>query len=82
MVKLENIKRDGDTASCSFIPESSDPENAGFIRIDRAGEYLEFIPCKDPKYKDSMKHPHHARNFLKKTFNMDVVPESEIVMWY
>ena len=82
MVKLENVKRDGDTASCSFIPESSDPENAGFIRIDRAGEYIEFVPCKDMEYADDMGYPHHARNFLKKTFDMDVVPESEIVMWY
>lgn len=82
MVRLENVKSDADTASCNFIPEDSDPKNAGFIRVDRSGEYVEYIPCKDIEYADDRGYPHHARNFLKKTFDMEVVPESETVMWY
>jgi hypothetical protein len=83
MVKLINVKCEGEIASCNFYYEDDDmtPEKAGFVRVNR-GEVLEYIPMVGEEGYDYSPGLNHAIRYLYKTFDMKVVPKSTEIYWY
>lgn len=84
MVRLVNIKQEGDTISCNFCPESSDVEDAGFIRIGRDGKIIEGTRSTS-RYGDIDAYHIMATKGLGDLFDTDLSKWEEkefIVMWY
>ena len=83
MVKLINVKCEGEIASCNFYYEADDmsPEDAGFLLVDRE-KVLEYIPMKGYEPEDYCSGKEHAVDYLFETFDMETVPETKVIYWY
>ena len=71
MVRLVNIKQEGDTISCNFCPEFSKVEEAGFIRIGRDGGLIEGTRSTS-RYGDIDAYHKHAIRGLFRLFDTDL----------
>lgn len=80
MVKLINVKCEGETASCNFFcPTDQDESEAGFIRVNRK-KIIEYDPIKgEEEYSPGATH---AADYLFETFDMESVPETKVIYWY
>lgn len=83
MVRLINVKCEGEIASCNFYYEDDDmpPEDAGFLLVDRE-KVLEYIPMKGYDKEDYCSGAIHAEEYLYKIFGMESVPETIDIYWY
>ena len=81
MIKLRNIKIEGNIALCDVIPEQS--AEIGFLKVDL--ERKKIIECQIPeKYKN---HPFDyagkaADGLFKACEKRENVPKEKLVMWY
>ena len=83
MVRVKNVKRDGNTVSCIFVPERESDDKAGSLTIDRNNKVINYtLSSEDAEwYAPCLQH---AYNYLCETWGMEEedIPEEQIIMWY
>lgn len=81
MIKLENIRIDGNSVKCDIIPEDS--ETSGSLEVDaNTNEIISYVLPKGYEY--CTMHVAHARFYIDD--NVDKIKNKEItskiIMWY
>ena len=76
MIRLENIKRDGQYVICDIYPEGSkEPGKLTVNLTDGTGSYT--LP---DEYEWCESHVNHAVHWIRE--NAENLPERQLVMWY
>lgn len=79
MVRLKNIRLQGDIISADYEPEGSG--ELGWICLNVSSG--ELIDCKKTSYDEGIaNHLHHAIIALETLAKKDTLPEEKLVMWY
>jgi len=83
MVTVKNVKREGQSVSCIFVPEGEKDSSAGTLIIDKEGKVLEYtLSSKDSEFYAP--YLRHAYMYLCETWDMkeEDIPAEQVRMWY
>lgn len=83
MVTIKNVKREGNTVSCIFVPEGEKDNCAGTLTINKKCEVVKHtLSSKDREHYAP--YLRHAYLYLCETWELeeDDIPEEKVRMWY